>query len=136
LARVLQAEEKIQKGLEDDLNTAVALAAVFDLVRDTHTAIDRGEFCQGDVPAVLAALEKFDLIFDVLTDDDAEKLRTLGFQVSPAELADAEVEALVAERQAARSRRDYQAADRIRRQLGERGIILEDTKDGVRWKRK
>ena len=134
--RAEEAEEGFAKGLEDDFNTAQALAAIFDLVRDVHTAIDRGELCQGDVPAVLAALEKFDLIFAVLTDDDAEKLRALGFQVARADLTDSEIEALVAERQAARSRRDYQTADRIRRQLGERGIILEDTKDGVRWKRK
>jgi len=131
------AEEEFEKGLEDDLNTAVALAAIFDLVRDVNTIIDRGQFRQGDAPVVLAVIEKFDCIFALLTDDDAEKLRAMGFETGQAELSDAEVEALVAERQAARQRRDYQSADRIRQQLAEHGIILEDTRDGgVRWKRK
>ena len=136
-ARVRKAEEEFAAGLADDLNTAVALAAVFDLVRDVNTAIDRGEFRQGHVPAVLAMMEKLDSIFVLLKDDDAEKLRALGFQVAAGELSDAEIEKLVAERQAARQRRDYQTADRVRQQLAERGIILEDTRDGgVRWKRK
>jgi cysteinyl-tRNA synthetase len=136
-ARTRQATEAFQAGLEDDLNTAQALAAVFDLVRDVNTAIDRGEFRQGDVPAVLAAMERFDAILALLTDDDAEKLRELDFHPTGAVLADAEIEALVAERQAARQRHDYQFADRLRQELAERGIILEDTRDGsVRWKRK
>jgi cysteinyl-tRNA synthetase len=61
----------------------------------------------------------------------------MGFEMGQSELSDAEVEALVEQRQAARQRRDYQSADTIRQQLAERGIILEDTRDGgVRWKRK
>ncbi len=136
-ARVKRAEEEFEKGLQDDLNTAQALAAVFDLVRDVNTAIDRGEFRQADAGPVLAAMEKFDQIFAILKDDDAEKLRALGAAAGLPAVSDAEVEALVAERQAARKRRDFAAADRIRRQLAERGIILEDTRDGgIRWKRK
>ena len=136
-ARVRQAEEEFDRGLEDDLNTAQALAAVFDLVRDANTAMDRGEFRQGDAPAVLAAMKDFDSILAVLKHDDAEKLRALGFRTAPAGLNDAEIGKLVEERQAARKRRDYQLSDRIRQQLAERGIILEDTRDGgVRWKRK
>jgi len=136
-ARVRQAEEAFESGLEDDLNTAQALAAIFDLVRDANTAIDDGRFRQGDVAHILAAIEKFDSIFAVIADDDAEKLRALGYQIASAAAGEAEIEALVAERQAARERRDFQTADRIRQQLAERGIILEDTRDGsVRWKRK
>jgi cysteinyl-tRNA synthetase len=136
-ARVRQAEEDFDQGLSDDLNTAVALAAVFDLVRDLNTSMDHGQFARGQVPIVLAAMEKFDAIFDVLTDNDAEKLHALGLEALGPEVGDAEVQALVAERRAARQRRDFAAADRIRRQLAERGILLEDTRDGtVRWKRK
>ncbi len=136
-ARVRKAEEDFDQGLSDDLNTAVALAAVFDLVRDLNTLMDHGQFTRGQVPAVLAAMEKFDDIFDVLTDNDAEKLHALGFEAHGPEVGDAEVQALVAERQAARQRRDFAAADGIRQQLAERGILLEDTRDGsVRWKRK
>ena len=136
-ARVGKAEEAFDAGLADDLNTAQALAAMFDLVRDVNTAIDRGEFRQGDAPAVLAALEKCDEIFDLVNDRDAERLRAVGITSQEGSVGDAEIEALVAERQAARQRRDFAAADRIRKELAERGIILEDTKDGgVRWIRK
>ncbi len=82
-------------------------------------------------------MEMFDAIFAVLRDDDGEKLRLLGLGQASVLLNDAEVEALVAERQAARKRRDFAASDRIRDDLAERGIILEDSRDGgVRWKRK
>jgi len=82
-------------------------------------------------------METFDAIFAVLRDDDAEKLKALGVSASGPTLSVAEVEALVAERQAARKRRDFAASDRIRDYLAERGIILEDSRDGgVRWKRK
>jgi cysteinyl-tRNA synthetase len=135
--RAAKAKEEFDRGLADDLNTAQALAAIFDLVRDANTAIDRGEFRQGDAAPVLDVMETFDAIFAVLRDDDAEKLRALGISTSASTLTDAEVEALVAERQAARKRRDFAASDRLRDQLAERGIILEDSRDGgVRWKRK
>ena len=80
-AVVRGAAEDFEKGLEDDLNTAQALAAVFDLVRDVNTAIDRGDFRQGDAPGVLAALQRFDRVLAVLTDDDDEKLRALGLRL-------------------------------------------------------
>ena len=136
-SRAAKAQEDFDRGLADDLNTAQALAAIFDLVRDVNTAMDRGEFRQGDAAPVLAALESFDAIFAVLHDDDGEKLRALGLAPDSPPLSDAEIEALVAERQAARKRRDFAASDRIRDQLAERGVILEDSRDGgVRWKRK
>jgi len=135
--RVAKAREEFDRGLADDLNTAQALAAIFDLVRDANTAMDRDEFRQGDVATVLALLESFDAIFAVLRDDDAEKLRALGFSRDSAGPSDAEIEALVAERQAARKRRDFATSDRVRDQLAEQGILLEDSRDGgVRWKRK
>ncbi len=135
--RAAKSREDFDRGLADDLNTAQALAAIFDLVRDVNTAMDRGEFRQGDATPVLAALESFDAIFAVLRDDDAEKLRALGLAPDSPPLSEAEIEALIAERQAARKRRDFAASDRIRDQLAERGVILEDSRDGgVRWKRK
>ncbi len=136
-SRAAKAQEDFDRGLADDLNTAQALAAIFDLVRDVNTAMDRGEFRQGDAAPVLAALESFEAIFAVLHDDDGEKLRALGLAPDSPPLSDAEIEALVAERQAARKRRDFAASDRLRDQLAERGVILEDSRDGgVRWKRK
>jgi cysteinyl-tRNA synthetase len=135
--RVEKAMQEFDRGLADDLNTAQALAAIFDLVRDANIAMDRGEFRQGDVAPVLAAMEKFDQIFAVLQDDDAEKLRALGIGKDSEAPSDAEVEALVAERQAARKRRDFAASDRLRDELAARGVMIEDSRDGsVRWKRK
>jgi cysteinyl-tRNA synthetase len=135
-ARIEEAGKRFEAGLEDDLNTAQALAAAFDLVREVNTAIDHGEFPAGDTPAALAFLERFDEIFAVLGGDDLQKLGELGFGGASTELSDEEIEARVAERQQARQRRDFRAADGIRQELAERGIILEDLKDGtVRWKR-
>ena len=129
--------EGFDAGLADDLNTAQALAAVFELVREANIAMDRGEFRQEDVPAVKAVLEKFEQIFALIKDDDAERLAALGMGAEVSGPSDAEIEAQVAQRQAARRRRDFAEADRIRKQLVESGILLEDTKDGgVRWKRK
>jgi cysteinyl-tRNA synthetase len=137
LERAAKAKDEFDSGLADDLNTAQALAAIFDLVRDVNTAIDRGEFRQGDAAPVLEAMEKFDAIFAILRDDDADKLKALGIEAGASTLSDADVEALIAERQAARKRRDFAASDRIRDQLAERGIIVEDSRDGgARWKRK
>ena len=135
--RIAQAAAEFDEGLSDDLNTARALAAAFDLLREVNIAIDKGEFRQGDVAGVQEFLANFDHVFAVLEDNDAEKLRALGYGPSATADDTAEIEALVAERQAARQKRDFAASDRIRKELAERGIILEDSKDGgVRWKRK
>jgi cysteinyl-tRNA synthetase len=135
--RIRKAADDFDAGLSDDLNAAQALAAVFDFVREANTAMDKGEFRQGDVAAAVELLGSFDKVFAVLEDNDAEKLKAIGFSGDDGGLSDAEIEKLVAERQAARARRDFAASDRVRKELSDRGIILEDTKDGkVRWKRK
>jgi len=148
-----QAVAKIRSGMQDDLNTAQAQAAIFEMVRDANAALDAGTVRKGDVPALFEALGKFDEIFDVLTDNDAAKIKTvldwaeregLGEKIRPqarefansATLGDAGIDALIAERQAARKSRNFARADEIRNQLADAGIILEDTKDGIRWKRK
>jgi cysteinyl-tRNA synthetase len=135
--RVEKAEAEFAAGLADDLNTAVALASIFDLVRDVNTAMDRGEFLQQDAPRMVAAMEKFDAIVSLLTDDDQELLRKLGVVSAAARMAPEQIEGLIEERNAARRRRDFHRADEIRQRLADSGIILEDTKDiGVRWKYK
>src|SRR3984885_13580723 len=124
-------------GLADNLNTAFSLAAIFDLVRDINTAMDRGEFLQQDAPEVLATLEKFNAILAVLADDDDEKLRELGFGSGPPRWTPEKIEQLIAERNAAKKRRDFKRSDEIRQELLNSGIIVEDTRDGtVRWKYK
>jgi len=135
--RIASAAEEFDAGLSDDLNTARALAAMFDLVREANIAIDQGNFRQGDVSAVQQFLSAFDRVFAVLEDNDGEKLRALGYGKPESGPSDAEIDQLVAERNSAKKKRDFATADRIRRELADRGIIIEDAKDGsVRWKRK
>ena len=142
----LKAKTEMRAAMEDDLNTAQALAAMFDLVRDANTVADRNELRQEDRAPLLEALQQFDEIFPVLNDDDAEKTahavewaKAHGIEtaVTVAEtISDSEVERLIAERNAAKKARDFAKADAIRTQLAEAGIVVEDTKDGVRWKRR
>jgi cysteinyl-tRNA synthetase len=106
------------------------LAALFEYVRDTNTAMDAGEFRAGDRAAALELLDRFDAIFDVLRPSVG------GAGTAGAGMSDAEVEALIAERGQAKKNRDFARADQIRGQLLDAGIVLEDTKEGARWKRK
>jgi cysteinyl-tRNA synthetase len=132
-----RARENFERGLEDDLNTAQALAAVFDLILEAHVAMDGGDFRQGDIAPVWKTLESFDAIFAVLQDDDDEKLRSVNMEVRAKVPSNDKIEERVAARQVARKTRDFAKADRIRQELADEGIILEDSKDGVvRWKRK
>ena len=107
--------------MEDDLNTADALAAVFVLVRDINTAIANG--------ANKATLEACADVFDQLT-------WVLGLVYNrKTEALDSEIEALIEKRTEARKNKDFKTADAIRDQLKEMGIILEDTPQGVKWSR-
>ena len=134
--RIAKAAADFDAGLSDDLNTAMALAAVYDFVREANVAMDKGEFRQGDVASAQEFFATFDKVFAVVADNDAEKLQALGY-ADAAAITDAEVEKLIAERHDARKRRDFATSDRVRKELADRGIILEDSKDGsVRWKRK
>jgi len=135
--RIAKAADEFDAGLSEDLNTARALAAVFDLVREANIAMDKGDFRQGDVAGVQDFLAAFDKVFAVMEDNDGEKLRVLGYGRPEGGPGDAEIDKLVAERNAAKKKRDFATADRIRKELADRGIIIEDAKDGsVRWKRK
>jgi cysteinyl-tRNA synthetase len=136
--------------LSNDLNTAEARAPIFDLLRAGNTAIDQGELKAGDRDAILAVLASFDVVFDVMEDRDAEITRRAvewaeqegrTGEVAPEVLAaqgltDEAIEAQVAERTQAKKQRNFARADQIRNELAEKGVILEDSKDGVRWKRK
>jgi cysteinyl-tRNA synthetase len=144
---------RMRSALEDDLNTAQAQAAMFDMVRKVNAAIDSGQIRKGDVAPLLAALDTFDEIFAVLRDDDAPKMKAildwaktegrdhdvsqeLIDAVGTQSLSDAEIEARIAEMEAARRSRNFQASDAIRNELVAAGLLVEITKDGVRWRRK
>ena len=114
--------------MQDDLNTAAALGAIFELVRALNSAIDAGELGAGDVPAIREAFDGFDRVLGVLS------LRRAEDEQPPVPVE--EIERLIEERHAARRRRDFAAADRIRDDLAARGVLLEDSAGGTRWKRK
>ncbi len=122
-ASVGKALADFESAMDDDLNTAAALAAVHDMVREINTALAAGLLKADDQAAALNAIAKFDSVLGIFGAEDSQ-------------LLDADIEALIEERQNARRDRDFGRSDEIRDELAAKGIILEDTKDGVRWKRK
>src|SRR5689334_18135878 len=129
-ARIAKAAEECDASPAHDLNSGRALAAVLHLVREANTAMDKGEFRQGYVAAKEHFLATFDRVFAVLEDSDAAKLQALGCSSAQTGLSDAEIEKHIADRTAAKKKRDFAAADRIRKEVADRGIMLEDAKDG------
>jgi cysteinyl-tRNA synthetase len=144
---------RVKKALDDDLNTAEAQAAIFDMMRKANTAIDAGQLFQDDIRPLRDALATFDQIFGVLKDDDQSKMKAIldwaraegrEKEVSPelleiagsAQLADEQVNHKLAQMEAARKTRNFKASDALRAELTVAGIIVENTKDGVRWRRK
>jgi cysteinyl-tRNA synthetase len=145
-----KAQDEYMAALANDLNTAEARAPIFDLVRTANTAIDQGQFFAGDRDAILAVLAGFEAVFDVIEDHDAEPTRNAlawakesGRQADVApellvreSLSDEMIDTLVTERTLAKRQRNFARSDQIRNELAEKGIIIEDSKEGVRWKRK
>ncbi len=115
--------EEFKAGLDDDLNTSVALAAIHNLKREVNKALDSCEMHEDDRQDVLKLIERFDSVLNIFGERESAML-------------DAEIQKLIDERQDARHRRDFARADGIRDELHNRGIVLEDTRDGVRWKRR
>ena len=112
-----------ESAMDDDFNTASALAAVHNLVREINTMLAADELREDNRSTVLDAVAKFDAVLGIFGKEETDSL-------------DAEIEALVEERQEARRQRNFARSDEIRDLLLEKGIVLEDTKDGVRWKRR
>src|ERR1700729_3214593 len=147
-----QTVDQMRAALDDDLNTAQAQAAIFEMVRAANAAFDTGEIKKDDVAPLLAALGKFDEIFAVLNNDDGPKMKQV-FDWAQAEgrdtdvsenlrdtfqssqLSDADIEKKIDAMKAARTARDFKASDAIRTELTAAGIIIEQTKDGIRWRR-
>jgi cysteinyl-tRNA synthetase len=122
-AAATRALQEFEAGMDDDFNTSIALAAIHNLSREVNTALARKRVRAEDQRELLAALDRFDTVLNIFGKQEREML-------------DSEVQSLIDERQEARRRRDFGRADEIRDELSRRGIVLEDTKDGVRWKRK
>jgi cysteinyl-tRNA synthetase len=131
--RSLEAVRTFEDSLDDDLNTAQALAAVFEYVRAMNTALDEYQFREENRWEAARVLEVFDGVFDVLKPPEPGRE---GDALHAKQLPDAEVEAYIKERARAREARNFARADEIRALLQENGILLEDAKDGIRWKRK
>ncbi len=150
LATAEAAQAAFDAALAPDLNTAEARAAIFDMVRAGNTAADAGRLGREHAQALLAVLAHFDRVFAVLaTDDTAMTEGALAWAECegrlgdvPAELlarrslTDAQIEALIEERRLARLGRDFRRGDAIRDELLGKGILIEDGKDGVRWRRR
>ena len=139
--------------MEDDLNAAQAQAAIFDMARAANAASDSSQIKSGDVQPLLGVLNQFDELFAVLNDDDAAKMKAVvewaksvgrEKEISPelleivgaGQLLDADIEKKIAEMEAARKTRNFAASDALRAELLAAGILIENTKDGVRWRRK
>ncbi len=118
---VAEAERQFREALEDDMNIPHAMAAVFELANRVNPALARGQLTAADADRVLNFFEQAD--------------RVLAFLAHDKGVLDADVERLIKEREEARKAKDYAKADAIRDELRRRGIILEDTPQGTRWRR-
>ena len=127
-ARIEAAQHAFAEAMSDDLNTAAALGSIFELVSDLNSAIDAGAVGKDDVRVAKAAFDQFDRVLGVVSLRQAE-------DATPPVPVD-EIDRLIEDRHAARRRRDFAAADRIRQDLAARGVLLEDNAGGTRWKRK
>jgi cysteinyl-tRNA synthetase len=119
--RIDQARTEFLAGCADDLNTSRALGAVFELIRDLNPHIESQGLSREDVLNVMSFMKEFNSIADILKTED--------------ELLPEEIERLIEDRQQARRDRNFARSDEIRDQLKSKGIILEDTREGVRWKK-
>jgi cysteinyl-tRNA synthetase len=149
-AATLKADDAFTAALMNDLNTAEARAAIFDLVRAANTAADTGKLLAGNSRQILDVLALFDSVFAVLEDRDAAITRSAlewaeregrlneadPSLIATLALTDEAIDALVAERTQAKRTRNFARADAIRNDLLAQGILIEDAKEGVRWKRK
>jgi cysteinyl-tRNA synthetase len=149
-AETARCKENFHAALANDLNTAEARAAIFDLVRAGNAAMDAGTLGAENAAQILDVLRDFDKVFAVLEDHDAKwtkfalgwaeregRLDEASAEVrAQSALSDEQIQALVDERTQAKKGRNFVRADAIRNELAEKGIVLEDSKDGVRWKRK
>ena len=118
--------EKFEKGfqeyMDDDLDSPRAVAALFDFIREANKTLDESPIAKAQAQEMLDMLARVDVVLGVMKEEE--------------QILDEDIERLIQERQDARKNKNFARADEIRDQLIDRGIILEDTRDGVRWKRR
>jgi cysteinyl-tRNA synthetase len=148
-----ETQDRMRASMDDDLNTAQAQAAIFDMVRKANAAIDAGQLGKKDVLPLETVLKSFDELFAVLKDEDGPKVQKIldwakaegreqditndALAIADAQqVATVEIENRISRMEAARRARDFKTSDAIRAELGAAGILVEITKDGVRWRRK
>jgi len=120
---VAAATRSFECSMDDDLNTSAALASIFELIREVNILLEKNSLTTGDREALIEFFKRINLVFDV-------------FSIEKESLEDQEILALIEERNVSRENRDFKRADEIRDLLDEKGIVLEDSKEGTRWKRK
>jgi len=121
LRRIAEVRAGYREALDDDLNLPQGVGLVFELVREANAALDAGKVGPGGLEGLVGLVDDFDAHLDVVRSEEPGLAQ--------------EVERLIAEREAARKGRDFSRADAIRDELREKGIALEDSKEGVRWRR-
>ena len=117
-----QAREQFEQAMDDDLNTAQALAVLFDLVREINIAMDQKGVSEEDHAAIHKAVAEINEVFDILAEPESEM--------------DSRIRELIEQRNAARRARNFPLADQFRSQIYEMGYIIEDTREGTRWKKR
>jgi cysteinyl-tRNA synthetase len=127
-AALSTATAQFEAGLDDDLNTAQALGAIFVLIREINNALTEGKLQADNRNEILQWLSIVDERLGIIPSDAPQSQAAQG--------NDAEVEALIAQRMAARKNRDFAESDRIRAKLHDMGILVEDTREGMKWRRK
>lgn len=115
--------KRFEEEMDNDLNTPGALAAIFELAGEVNIAMENSNLSTGDAGDVYEILLRLDDVLGILTLREKEELPH-------------EIEALLEEREVARKMKDFRRADEIRRKLDEMGIVLEDTKEGIKWRKK
>jgi len=113
--------KKFKRGLSDDLNISVALTAIFEMIRKVNTLILQGKVYRKDAENLVSSIHSLDQVLAVLPEEKE--------MVLPPEMM-----SRIEKRELARQENNYKLADEIRKELLQQGIVLEDTKDGVRWK--
>lgn len=121
--KVLETKEEFEKSMDDDLNMPQALATIFDLLRVANKAIDERKISQKNLKEIYEQMMEFDSVLGILQKEVKE------------EKLPKEIMNLIIKREGHRKRGDFEAADKVRRELAEKGILIEDTPEGPRWKK-